>query len=56
MVSKIFDWYRDDFDRDSGSVAAFIALYRADGHVLTETTEPLKIQHADYDWSLNRAR
>lgn len=54
ILSKIFDWYREDFERDAGSVKEFITPYREVGEVSVEGLEGLKIKHADYDWSLNR--
>ncbi|MBA3881825.1 MAG: DUF547 domain-containing protein [Chthoniobacterales bacterium] len=49
-LSKIFDWYKDDFAKDGGAVA-FINKRR---------TDPLpadaKISYQDYDWGLNEAK
>lgn len=49
-VTKIFDWYKDDFAEDGGSIRSFIARYHEgslpDG----------KIEFMDYDWSLNQVR
>ncbi|MCA9758987.1 MAG: DUF547 domain-containing protein [Candidatus Eisenbacteria bacterium] len=48
-VTKIFDWYRGDFEENGGSVRTFLDRYR---------NEPLpkgKIEHLSYDWSLNIA-
>ena len=47
-VSKIFDWYHDDFENDSGSILAFINKYRMP--LLNSDT---KIKFLDYDWTLN---
>lgn len=49
-LTKIFDWYREDFTKGGGTVLDFIRRYR---------TGPLpegepKISFAPYDWSLNR--
>jgi len=56
-LSKIFDWYGDDFIAHGGSVEAFVARYM----VLNETARSLisakrigKV-FLDYDWSLNDA-
>lgn len=54
LVSKIFDWYRGDFEAEAGSVIAFIARYRAD--VKTLVSADPDIEHLHYDWSLNRSR
>lgn len=46
-VSKIFEWYGDDFKKRFGSFSSFIAM------ILTRTVGP-KIHFKEYDWSLNR--
>lgn len=52
-VTKIFDWYKDDFRSSGGSVREFIARYRKDlRKILLE--EQRKIDFMDYDWKLNR--
>ncbi|MEZ4647976.1 MAG: DUF547 domain-containing protein [Candidatus Eisenbacteria bacterium] len=49
-VTKIFDWYKGDFDEGGGSVRAFIDRYR-------RTPLPSgKIEFLSYDWSLNVTR
>lgn len=53
VLTPIFDWYREDFEKDAGSVIAFIARYREDGKLLMEK-DP-EIEYAEYDWSLNQA-
>ena len=49
-LSKIFDWYKDDFKADGGALA-FINKRR---------TPPIpadaKISYQDYDWNLNEAK
>lgn len=51
-VTKIFDWYKDDFT-SGGSMQEFIARYRKDlRKILLE--EQRKIEFMDYDWKLNR--
>ena len=50
QLSKIFDWYKDDFKGEGGALS-FINKRR---------TSPLpndtKISYQDYDWSLNEAK
>lgn len=49
-LSRIFDWFADDFVAQSGSVAAFVAPY------LPDVGEPLtgfSVEFLDYDWTLN---
>lgn len=53
-LSKIFDWFMDDFSAQAGSVLRFVARYIADeelAHDLTDNT--YRIEYLDYDWSLN---
>jgi hypothetical protein len=50
-LTKIFDWYGQDFQADGGTVLDFIKRFR---------TEPMpagdpKIDYMSYDWSLNLA-
>ena len=49
-VTKIFDWYEEDFTRDGQTVRSFIARYRE------QPLPPGDVEIMDYDWSLNRAR
>ncbi len=48
-LTKIFDWYGGDFEKDGGSVLDFVRRYR------TETIPEgnLEIDFMSYDWSLN---
>jgi len=50
QLSKIFDWYKDDF-KGEGGPPAFINKRRA-----TAIPNDAKISYQDYDWSLNEAR
>lgn len=50
LLTKIFDWYRTDFEFDGGSVLGFVRRYR---------TKPLpagepQVEFMSYDWHLNR--
>ena len=49
-LSKIFDWYKDDF-KDEGGVVAFINKRRS-----APLPTDVKITYQDYDWSLNEAK
>lgn len=64
VLSKIFDWYADDFEigfRGAHSVQQFLALY-ADVLAPGQETvvraalaaDALSIDYGDYDWTLNR--
>jgi hypothetical protein len=52
-ISSIFNWYKDDFTAEAGSVEAFIKAH-ADEHVLEKVQTATRIRHIDYDWSLNK--
>lgn len=52
-ISSIFDWYKQDFIAEAGSVEAFIKAYAAD-HVVQNVQSSTRIRHIDYDWSLNQ--
>lgn len=49
-LSAIFDWFAVDFEAASGSVPAFVAPYVDQPWI---TAEDVKVEHLDYDWSLN---
>jgi len=48
MLSPIFDWYQEDFIKQSGSVIEFVNPYFGN-----EATGEFKIEYTNYDWSLN---
>jgi len=60
-VSKIFDWYRGDFEagwRDAEDLGEFLALYGESLGLNEEQTESLEageydIEFSEYDWRLN---
>jgi Protein of unknown function, DUF547 len=47
-VSKLFDWYKSDFEASHGSVDKFIAAFRTEGLKNVSTSSFLT-----YDWTLN---
>lgn len=49
-LSKVFDWYKDDFQREGGAVA-FINKRRT-----SPVPANAKITYQEYDWSLNEAK
>ena len=50
QLSKIFDWYKDDFAASGGAVG-FINKRRS-----TPLPDGIKISYQDYDWALNDAK
>ncbi len=50
-LSKVFEWFREDFERDAGSVAEFVArFFPADERELVRSA---RLRYLDYDWGLN---
>lgn len=53
-LSKIFDWFDDDFVRAAGSVANYVARYVDDKEVAHGLAAgDYRIEHLEYDWNLN---
>lgn len=53
-LSKIFDWFDEDFAARSGSLIAYVRQYVADeGLVRDLATEPYSVEFLTYDWTLN---
>jgi hypothetical protein len=52
-LSPIFDWFREDFERDAGSLQSFVARYLPAG---TGSVADYAIEFETYDWSLNDQR
>lgn len=50
-VSRIFDWFKDDFVRDAGSVRDYLLRYApADDQAFLRAAQ---VKFLDYDWKLN---
>jgi hypothetical protein len=47
-ISKLFDWYKDDFLKETDSVLAFINEYRDE-----EISSDFTVDYYVYDWGLN---
>jgi hypothetical protein len=53
-LSKIFDWFEEEFKHHSGSVQQFLALYVTDNKISSALAKnEFNIQYLEYDWSLN---
>lgn len=53
-LSSIFKWFREDFERHSGSLQAYLAQHVADPEVARLLRdEAFEVRFLDYDWSLN---
>ncbi|MDF9801208.1 hypothetical protein OKW21_006471 [Catalinimonas alkaloidigena] len=47
-VSKIFEWYKDDFKQEASSVLAYINTYRKE-----KIPSSYELSYYEYDWALN---
>jgi hypothetical protein len=53
-LSKIFDWFEEDFVAHSGSLLNYVKPYLADPELVRELeTAPYAVQFLEYDWGLN---
>lgn len=52
-LSKIFDWFAEDFERDAGSVQAWVARYAPAADAAWIGEPAVRVRYLDYDWSLN---
>lgn len=52
-LSPIFKWFREDFEKKSGSVIRFIKAYWLPEISTKITGENYEIRYTSYDWSLN---
>ena len=53
-LSKIFDWFPEDFEKHSGTVLGYVANYVDDPELAKELRDGgYKIKYLKYDWSLN---
>ncbi len=54
FLSKIFDWYKDDFIAAGGSVQRYLARFTSDALVQDTLRQGrFEIRFVDYDWNLN---
>lgn len=53
-ISKIFDWFPEDFERPAGSVQKYLANYAQDAEVSKLLAQDgFRVKYLKYDWSLN---
>ncbi|MFT7688623.1 MAG: hypothetical protein ACI9FB_003987 [Candidatus Azotimanducaceae bacterium] len=48
FLSKIFDWYEDDFEKNGG-IRSFVSRYREESLV-----GKWRVKHLEYNWTLNK--
>ncbi len=51
-VSKIYDWYSEDFGKGTANLIAHLRSY-AEGDLAEKLENTTRVQGYDYDWSLN---
>lgn len=51
-LSPIFDWFKEDFIKKSGSVEAFVAPYFPGANIKKGSTP---VKYSEYGWTLNQA-
>lgn len=54
-LSKLFDWFKDDFEETSGSVRNYLATYVSEDKKAAVLDDSNKIKYKGYDWKLNSA-
>ena len=54
-LSSIFKWYKEDFEKSSGSVLKFVKRYlqEEDRKFIEENLSEIKMSYQEYDWGLN---
>ena len=52
-LSKIFDWYEEDFIKSDLSVAQYAGRYLPKEVQVIISTGTVEVKHLSYDWSLN---
>ncbi|MBI5863089.1 MAG: VTT domain-containing protein [Planctomycetes bacterium] len=52
-LTKLYDWYGDDFKQVAGSVLAYAAKHSKELQAALDAKKPPRIEWLDYDWRLN---
>jgi hypothetical protein len=55
-VTKIMDWFGEDFSKSGGRVAFLHKYVSADKQRLIDGAKDVELEFADYDWALNDRR
>ena len=55
QVSKLFDWFEEDFEQHSGNVPDYVLPFasKTDAAFIRAHREDLDLEFLDYDWTLN---
>ncbi|MCY2959907.1 MAG: DUF547 domain-containing protein [Planctomycetota bacterium] len=52
-VSKVFEWFAEDFQREAGSARAWIARFRPEDKDWLDAQKKVEVKFVEYDWALN---
>lgn len=52
-LSRIFEWYGEDFRRGEETVTTFVGRYLADDVATAIASSSTSVEYLDYDWALN---
>ena len=53
-MSKIFDWFEDDFTAESGSMQGYMARFVTDqSSARLLRADGFEVNYREYDWGLN---
>jgi len=55
-ISKVFEWFAEDFQKEAGSAAVWIARFRPSDKAWLIAREKPTISFLEYDWALNEAK
>jgi hypothetical protein len=55
-ISQVFEWFAEDFQKESGSVRAWIARFRPADKDWLDAPAKVAVKYVEYDWSLNEAK
>lgn len=53
FLTKLYDWYAADFEKEAGSVLAYAARYSAPLREALDAGTRVRIRWIEYDWALN---
>ena len=55
-ISKIFDWFEEDFERDGKTVLGWVRKYAPESRTKWLQDTDIRIKYLDYDWDLNETK
>ncbi|MBK8915368.1 MAG: VTT domain-containing protein [Phycisphaerales bacterium] len=52
-LTKLYDWYGDDFKQVAGTLLAYVGTHSKDLQAALDAKKPPRIEWLDYDWRIN---